>query len=52
LIRRRDFSFGMFLLYQSPRGCSFESVLTESGDAHRSEHIGDRVQRILPLLDE
>jgi hypothetical protein len=28
---RRDFFFGLFLLYQAPRGCSFEPVLTESG---------------------
>src|SRR6202795_4385782 len=41
---RRDFFFGLFLLYQAPRGCSFEPVLTESGYVHRSEDVGYRIQ--------
>jgi hypothetical protein len=41
---RRDFFFGLFLLYQAPRGCRFEPVLTESGYVHRSEDVGYRVQ--------
>src|ERR1700730_9863039 len=44
LAGRRDFFFGLFLLYQAPRGCSFEPVLTESGYAHRSEDVGYRIQ--------
>src|ERR1700674_1941181 len=47
---RHDFFFGLFLLYQAPRGCSFEPVLTESGYVHRSEDVGYRVQLSLPLF--
>src|SRR5579872_5380041 len=41
---RRAFFFGPILLYQPPRGCSFEPVLTESGDVHRCEDVSYRVQ--------
>src|ERR1039458_7944119 len=47
---RRDFLFGLLLLYQAPRGCGFEPVLTESGYVHRSEDVCYRVQLSLPLL--
>src|SRR5579862_5827297 len=49
---RRDFFFGLILLYQAPRGCSFEPVLTESGDVHRCEDVCYRVQASPPVLDE
>src|SRR5258708_39181854 len=41
---RCDFLFGLLLLYQAPRGCGFEPVLTESGYVHRSEDVCYRVQ--------
>ena len=37
-------------MYQAPRGCGFEPVLTESGYVHRSEDVCYRVQLSLPLL--
>src|SRR5579872_6250307 len=36
-VRRRDYFFGLLVLYQAPRGCGFEPVLTESGDVQCSE---------------
>src|SRR5579863_1180406 len=51
-VGRRAFFFGLLVLYQAPRGCGFEPVLTESGYMHRSEDVGYRVQLSLPLLDE
>ncbi len=44
LCRKIGFFFRLFLLYQSPRGCSFEPVLTESGYVHRSEDVCYRIQ--------
>src|ERR1035437_6065519 len=52
LAGRRDFLFGLLLLYQSPRGCGFEPVLTESGYVHRSEDVCYRVQLSLHLLSK
>src|ERR1017187_188999 len=49
---RRDFLFGLLLLYQAPRGCGFEPVLTESGYVHRSEDVCYRVQLSLHLLSK
>src|ERR1019366_2777410 len=49
-IGRRDFFFGLLLLFYAPRGCGFEPVLTESGYVHRSEDVCYRVQLSLPLL--
>ena len=49
---RRDFFFSLILLYQAPWGCSFESVLTESGDVHRCEDVCYWVQASPPVLDE
>ncbi|HTX74605.1 MAG TPA: SDR family oxidoreductase, partial [Terracidiphilus sp.] len=46
---RRDFFFGLTLLYQAPRGGGFEPVLTESGYVHGPEDVCDRVQRSLPI---
>ena len=37
-------------MYQAPRGCGFEPVLTESGYVHRSEDVCYRVQLSLPPL--
>src|ERR1022692_182856 len=38
-VGRRDFFFGLLLLYYAPRGCGFEPVQTESGYVHRSEDV-------------
>ena len=51
-VGRGDFFFGLLLLYQAPRGCGFEPVLTESGDVHRCEDVCYRVQLRLLSLDE
>jgi hypothetical protein len=51
-VGRRDFFFGLLLLYYAPRCCCFEPVQTESGYVHRSEDVCYRVQLSLPLLDE
>jgi NAD(P)-dependent dehydrogenase (short-subunit alcohol dehydrogenase family) len=45
----RDFFFGLRLVSQSPRGCGFEPVLTESGYVHRFEDVCYRVQLSLPV---
>src|ERR1700733_16283945 len=52
LAGRRDFIFGLLLLYQAPRGLGFEPVLTESGYVHRSEDVCYRVQLSLHLLSK
>src|ERR1700689_30682 len=49
---RRDFLIGLLLLYQAPRGCGFEPVLTESGYGHRSEDVCYRVQLSLHVLSK
>jgi len=50
LAGRGDVLFGLPILYQAPRGCDFEPVLTESGYVHRSEDVCYRVQLSLALL--
>src|ERR1700730_16862166 len=49
-VGRRDFFFGLLLLFYAPWGCGFEPVQTESGYVHRSEDVCYRVQLSLPLL--
>lgn len=51
-VGRRDFFFGLLAVYQAPRRCGFEPVLTESRYVHRSEDVGYRVQPGLLFLDE
>src|ERR1700723_4771601 len=48
LAGRRDFFFGLFFLYQAPRGCRFEPVLTKSGYVHCFEDVSYRIQLSSP----
>jgi hypothetical protein len=51
-VGRRNFSFGLLAVYQAPRGCGFEPVLTESRYVLRSGDVCYRVQPGVLFLDE